>query len=860
MSRRYNYLEGDRLYSDVLNVDSSTPKSSVNYYKKVEKTTRKTVTDDGDNPRTRVESTTIIKENDNPEQITKKVYTSGAGNYGRIGYDENTENVNADYEDNNRYEVYSRRFESSTKEDGITGQQPSYLDSNKYISNGYKKTGTVETTRKIITTTTTSNNKTYSSNIGSSSLNGPINTGYYSKYLNSNSFSNKGNSYGDNNSYSSVRKSGYSNNIKIIENTGNDTNENNSNSYLAKANAILGNTQSNTNGSSYVNIKTTTETQRINAGLDNDDNSNTYLAKANAILGNTQSNADDVTNRINSYLSSIKSVTETEKKTTSILDNEDNSTSYLAKANAILGNTNQNTYLAKAKAILGNTQTNTNDVSNAGSSYLNIKTTTKETQRVNSVLDNDDNSNTYLAKANAILGNTQNITDNTENKATSYLTNIRVVSTEDKDNLNDKDNNNYTSGRVNSYKYSSYKNNTYSNNIKDDNKGNSSSFLNKYGPGVETRSYSYGNKEKYTFGGTVKEKDNYMYYVSGVGYVNKNGEPVKREVKETKTTIRSVSQPSSSMIRDERNSIKIETRRTDEKGQLIENYNYKESKDTTKKGKDSIVIHRRLGDPYYQNILEERRRYESYTQTIPGRGSKYNELTEKDYSSYFSNSQRKTNKNETDNYKYNNRTVNTRSLIDTSKYLNSNYKTNTNTEKDSKSIVNKYLNTNQTTTTKIDVSKYLKKNEGKTTSTTKESTSNYKTDYGRGNSNSRITTIEKRTEINKTSNTTNTPRSYVTSSFSQGRRKYVPPTYKTYEEKTEETYKTGRIQYNTNLGQKDYDTEKKNEKDYTNQYEKTTEEKYQKEINNENYQKEKYSPSKYQPKKEEITTENKYQQ
>ena len=187
MDRRENYLNDIRLYSDVLDVDSTPQKNSVKYYKKVEKTTKKTVMNDGENPRTRVESTTIIKENDNPEQITRKVYTSG-GNYGSIGYEENDENEqndqnsNEDYENNNGYEVYSRRFESSTKEDGFTGQQPSYLDSNKYQSNTYKKTGTVETTRKIITSSTL-NNKTYNSNADYSSLNGPINTGYYaSKY------------------------------------------------------------------------------------------------------------------------------------------------------------------------------------------------------------------------------------------------------------------------------------------------------------------------------------------------------------------------------------------------------------------------------------------------------------------------------------------------------------------------------------------------------------------------------------------------------------------------------------------------------------------------------------------------------
>ena len=708
MSRRYNYLDGDRLYSDVLNVDSSIPKNSVNYYKKVEKTTRKTVTDDGDNPRTRVESTTIIKENDNPEQITKRVYTSG-GNY------EGRNLESGDYGNSNGYEVYSKRFGySSSKDDRFTVKTPSYLNSNNYQSNTYKTSGTVQTTKNIITTTT-STNKTY--NLGSSSLNDPKNTGYISMNYRRNEYSknsannsNRGTSYGDKKSYSSVRKNEYSNNIKIIDNTDNGTNE------------------------------------------DYEDNKNTYLAKANALLANTNKNVDDATNRINSYLSSIKSITETEKRTTSILDNQDNSNSYLAKANAILGNStgNQdNTYLAKANAILGNT--------------------TETENRVTSILDNQDNSNTYLAKANAILGNSD------------YKNNLD----------NEENNNTYTKSYS---KYSSYKSggNTYSNNVQNDNKDNSSSIVNKYGTGVETRSYSYGNKDKYTFAGTVKEKDNYMYYASGVGYVNKSGEPIKQEVNET-TTIRSVSQSTKPIIRDERTSIKIETVRSDEKGELIDNYNYKESKDTTNKGKDSIVIHRRLGDPFYQNILEERRRYQSLTHTYPGRGSMYSS-NEKDYSSYFLNSNRKRFETEK-NDKYNNRTVNTRSLIDTSKYLNKN-----------------------------------------TTSSIKGSTSKYRTDNGRDNRSSRITTIEKRTEIQ--SKTENTPkRQYnVTTSSSQGRRKNVPPTYKTYEEKTEENYKKEKKQYDSNLGQENYDTEKdKGGKDTYNQYEQTTERKYQ-EQTNETYQ------------------------
>ena len=40
-----------------------------------------------------------------------------------------------------------------------------------------------------------------------------------------------------------------------------------------------------------------------------------------------------------------------------------------------------------------------------------------------------------------------------------------------------------------------------------------------------------GQKEKYMYAGKLKEKDNYLYYVSGIGYVNKDGVPVKQDNK-----------------------------------------------------------------------------------------------------------------------------------------------------------------------------------------------------------------------------------------------------------------------------------------------------------------------------------------
>ena len=771
MARR-EYLDEHRMYSNILEDDGSAPKKSVQYYKKVEKTT-KTVSNNGENPRTKVVSTTIIKENDNPEQITRKVYTTG--HFGEEGYDEDNQNLEdnhnfqsfGDYDNSNGYEVYSRRFESTTKNDGYSGMKSSYLNSNDYQSNTYKNSSQVETTRNIITSSNTVN-KTYTSNIGGTSFNNQKDTGYISNI--GNKYSNIG--------------SGYSK-------------------------------------SSY--LKTTETENKVSSILDNEDNSNSYLAKARALLGKTDDNTNDNENKTTSYLNI--QTTETENRVKSILDNDDNS----------------NTYLAKARALLGRTDNNTNDNENKTTSYLNIQTTETE-DRIKSILGNDYNTNKYLSKINT--------------------------------NEDNENNNNYTSGRVS--KYSSYSYNTgssYLNNLRNEDKGKTSSLFNKYGPGVkETRSESYGNKEKYTFAGTVKEKDNYLYYVSGVGYVNKEGEPIKKE--------RAVSQPKP-IIKDEREEIKIETKRIEEQGELVDNYNYKESKYTKNKDKDSIVIHRRLGDPFYQNIVTERKRFSSYTPR-PRRFGATTSTTTKEYGVNTFSNIGKTTVIETESEKrnkYSNKTENIRSLIDTSKYLN------TNTNEDVSSIVNKYLNIskneNETiNSAKDSISNYntYKNNEDygnnnyntsyQRTVNIEESTRNYvpksrydiHTENGRGNRSSRWT-VEKTTET-KTINDRGT--SNIISSSSQGRRHIVPLTNKTYEEKTEESYKKERNLYGSNSGEKDLDTDKyKSGISSVNKYQSKTEEKYQTEITNENYEREGYSQSRFQPKNEKIyikeTTEDNYQ-
>ena len=119
-----------------------------------------------------------------------------------------------------------------------------------------------------------------------------------------------------------------------------------------------------------------------------------------------------------------------------------------------------------------------------------------------------------------------------------------------------------------------------------------------------------GEKEKYVYSGKLKEKSNYLYYVSGVGYVTKEGIPVKdnkpREIKVTKP------KPKPTRVVGERVTIVIQNTKTPKKGgDLVENFQYFESKDIGKNNRQSTVVHKRKGDPFYQSIHGKRN--SSYT-------------------------------------------------------------------------------------------------------------------------------------------------------------------------------------------------------------------------------------------------------
>ena len=119
-----------------------------------------------------------------------------------------------------------------------------------------------------------------------------------------------------------------------------------------------------------------------------------------------------------------------------------------------------------------------------------------------------------------------------------------------------------------------------------------------------------GEKEKYVYSGKLKEKTNYLYYVSGIGYVTKEGVPVKdnkpKEIKEIKA------KPKPTRVVGERVTIVIQNKKPErKKGELVENFQYHESKDLGKNSRQSIVIHRWKGDPFYQSV--DGKRSSSYT-------------------------------------------------------------------------------------------------------------------------------------------------------------------------------------------------------------------------------------------------------
>lgn len=123
---------------------------------------------------------------------------------------------------------------------------------------------------------------------------------------------------------------------------------------------------------------------------------------------------------------------------------------------------------------------------------------------------------------------------------------------------------------------------------------------------------SYSSKQKYSFAEKVKEKNNYIYYVSGVGYVNKN-----EDNKNSKNVIKVNNPPPKPMPKPkERVSIKIQQTKnlSDMRKELVDNYQYHETKDLKKEKKESVVTHKRLCEPVYSTIQTNSKKYSSHTE------------------------------------------------------------------------------------------------------------------------------------------------------------------------------------------------------------------------------------------------------
>ena len=130
------------------------------------------------------------------------------------------------------------------------------------------------------------------------------------------------------------------------------------------------------------------------------------------------------------------------------------------------------------------------------------------------------------------------------------------------------------------------------------------------------RSFSSNQKQKYTYQGKIREKNNYVYYVSGIGYLNKNEENKNQEKKEVKV-IKAKPKPKPQVQprpRPETIVIRQQKEDTGEK-ELVDNYQYHETKDIKQENKKTLVTHQRLCEPFYHTVRHStKKRYSSYTE------------------------------------------------------------------------------------------------------------------------------------------------------------------------------------------------------------------------------------------------------
>ena len=195
-----------------------------------------------------------------------------------------------------------------------------------------------------------------------------------------------------------------------------------------------------------------------------------------------------------------------------------------------------------------------------------------------------------------------------------------------------KNNLNYTTENVEYYKTfekrtisnvgkginTSYK--QYTSYIKKDNsnkQGNKKEINNSFSLKQGHLNNSFSAKQKYSYSGKVSEKNNYVYYVSGVGYVSKNEEnKTDKNIIKNKTIKpappKTIPKPSSKP-----NQIKIQQKKVTEidRKQIVDNYQYHETKDIKKENKKSTVNHQRLCEPFYSEAnTRNSKKFSSYTE------------------------------------------------------------------------------------------------------------------------------------------------------------------------------------------------------------------------------------------------------
>ena len=133
-------------------------------------------------------------------------------------------------------------------------------------------------------------------------------------------------------------------------------------------------------------------------------------------------------------------------------------------------------------------------------------------------------------------------------------------------------------------------------------------------PKTLTNSRSFTSNDKSTFGSKIREKKNYIYYVSGVGYVNSKEEsklkkkpisskkPTSPKTISTKTILpKNISQKPIPKTKTQLLKAVKKNENEDsfvQRKKLIDNYQYHEIKNIKKGNKESNVIHKRLAQPF----------------------------------------------------------------------------------------------------------------------------------------------------------------------------------------------------------------------------------------------------------------------